>query len=134
MMSMKLLSAASRRAAVAPLTRQQQTRNLALGGHHGPPPEWTGIDKVVRGVFPQDYQLAIAILGGYVGLAVVGKLMSGGKKKEEPVAAAPASPSFSTSSSNAIPSIESDDFAKYLETDAFLKLLENEKELTAALG
>ena len=33
-----------------------QTRGMALGGHHGPPPEWTGVDKVVRGYFPHDYQ------------------------------------------------------------------------------
>ena len=77
------------------------------------------------------FAVAIAILGGYVVLATFGKLMSGGKKKEEaaPVAAAPAS----TLSSSTIPSIDSDDFAKFLETDAFLKLLENEKELSAAI-
>jgi hypothetical protein len=76
--------------------------------------------------------VAIAILGGYVVLGTFGKLMSGGKKKEDvavPVAAAPAS----FSSSTAIPSIDSDDFAKFLETDAFLKLLENEKDLSAAI-
>jgi hypothetical protein len=33
-----------------------QRRGMALGGHHGPPPEWTGVDKVVRGYFPEDYQ------------------------------------------------------------------------------
>lgn len=33
-----------------------QRRGFALGGHHGPPPEWEGVDKVVRGYFPEDYQ------------------------------------------------------------------------------
>lgn len=33
-----------------------QKRNMALGGHHGPPPEWTGIDKIVRSYLPEDYQ------------------------------------------------------------------------------
>ena len=161
MMSLRMLSA-TRRLAVPVAKQQQQKRNFALGGHHGPPPEWTGIDKVVRGYFPEDYQctlcvnsrfpgdvlladpierlspmllasitVAIAILGGYVVLATFGKLMSGGKKKEEaPVAVAAPS---STLSSSAIPSIDSDDFAKFLETDAFLKLLENEKDLSAAI-
>jgi hypothetical protein len=75
--------------------------------------------------------VAIAILGGYVGLATIGKLMSGGKKKEPEAAPAAAAPT--SASSSAIPSIESDDFAKFLETDAFTKLLENEKALSAAL-
>jgi hypothetical protein len=44
------------------MSRQtQQKRNMALGGHHGPPPEWTGIDKVVRGYFPEDYQRTFEI-------------------------------------------------------------------------
>lgn len=34
----------------------QQKRGMALGGHHGPAPEWTGVDKVVRRYFPEDYQ------------------------------------------------------------------------------
>ena len=38
------------------LLRKTQKRGMALGGHHGPPPEWTGVDKVVRGYFPEDYQ------------------------------------------------------------------------------
>ena len=29
---------------------------MALGGHHGPAPDWQGVDKVVRGYFPHDYQ------------------------------------------------------------------------------
>lgn len=39
-----------------PALINSQKRGMALGGHHGPPPEWTGIDKVVRGYFPEDYQ------------------------------------------------------------------------------
>lgn len=42
--------------------RQQQRRGLALGGHHGPPPEWTGVDKVVRGYFPEDYQRTLSVI------------------------------------------------------------------------
>lgn len=44
------------RSRVAPMLQQTQRRNFALGGHHGPPPEWEGVDKVVRGYFPHDYQ------------------------------------------------------------------------------
>ena len=39
-----------------------QKRNFALGGSHGPPPEWEGIDKVVRGYFPKDYQRKLLLL------------------------------------------------------------------------
>lgn len=39
----------------------QQRRRFALGGSSGPPPEWEGVDKVVRGHFPQDYQRALPI-------------------------------------------------------------------------
>lgn len=35
---------------------QNQTKRRMGGGGHAPAPEWTGIDKVVRGVFPKDYQ------------------------------------------------------------------------------
>lgn len=40
---------AARRVASATVQRRQ------MGGH-APAPEWTGIDKVVRGYFPEDYQ------------------------------------------------------------------------------
>jgi hypothetical protein len=36
-----------------------QRRTMALGGHHGPPPEWTGVDKVVRSYVPHDYQCTL---------------------------------------------------------------------------
>jgi hypothetical protein len=36
--------------------QQVQKRNMSLGGHHGPPPDWQGIDKKVRAIFPEDYQ------------------------------------------------------------------------------
>lgn len=51
-----LRMAASRRLAPRIALQQTQRRNLALGGHSGPPPEWTGIDKVVRSYFPEDWQ------------------------------------------------------------------------------
>lgn len=37
---------------------QQQIQKRCMGGGHGPAPEWQGIDKVVRGVFPGDHQCA----------------------------------------------------------------------------
>ena len=60
-------SAARRRAAM--MAQQQQRRNM--GGGHAPAPEWEGIDKVVRGVFPQDYQRKLSVLWGRVGLALL---------------------------------------------------------------
>jgi hypothetical protein len=54
-------SFAGRRAApiLARHTQKTQKRGMALGGHSGPPPEWTGIDKTVRSYFPEDYQRAL---------------------------------------------------------------------------
>ena len=53
---------ATRRQTVATATSQQAKRRM--GGAAAP--EWTGIDKVVRGYFPQDYQreLLHGSLGG----------------------------------------------------------------------
>jgi hypothetical protein len=58
MVSFTALRVAARRTVplVTRTTQQPQRRSFALGGHHGPPPEWEGIDKVVRGYFPKDYQ------------------------------------------------------------------------------
>jgi hypothetical protein len=59
MASFAALRNAARRNVMPVFSGQQrhvQRRNLALGGHHGPPPEWEGVDKVVRGYFPEDYQ------------------------------------------------------------------------------
>jgi len=60
MVSFSALRAVARRRAMPLFTRTttQQRRGFALGGSHGPPPEWEGIDKVVRGYFPEDYQRA----------------------------------------------------------------------------
>lgn len=47
-------AATARRRVAGMATRQAtqgQKRNMG-----GPPPEWEGIDKVVRGVFPGDHQ------------------------------------------------------------------------------
>jgi hypothetical protein len=45
-------NAARRRVGMIAKQNMQQRRGMA----HAPAPEWTGIDKVVRGYFPQDYQ------------------------------------------------------------------------------
>lgn len=54
-----LRSTATRRlqaAAPALFRNNTQRRHLALGGHSGPAPEWTGVDKIVRSYVPEDYQ------------------------------------------------------------------------------
>lgn len=119
--------AARRTAAIA--ARQQQRRQM---GGHAPAPEWTGIDKTVRDVVPEDWQLASAVMSGYSVLIGIAILSSGGGKKEEPVeevvkVAAPTAPT------GGIPSVDSDEFASYVETEAFLQLLDSEDQLAAAL-
>ena len=51
-MVLPLAAAAARRRVGGAIRSQAQKR--AMGG--GPAPEWEGIDKVVRGVFPGDHQ------------------------------------------------------------------------------
>ena len=69
-------------------------------------------------------------MGGYAGLYVLVKIkgaISGGKKEE---AAAPvAASSAPVDASTGIPSVDTPEFDKYLETDAFYKMLENEEQL-----
>lgn len=77
--------------------------------------------------------VAMAILGGYAGLYVLYSIGSaiGGKKKV--VVTAPAPSVETTTTTGAVPPIDSPEFEKFLESDAFLKLLESDELLTAAL-
>lgn len=52
-MVVHVIQSTARRGATA-VARNQQCRQM--GGGHAPAPEWTGIDKVVRGYFPEDHQ------------------------------------------------------------------------------
>ena len=76
-----------------------------------------------------DDAVALAIMGGYFGLFCLFKIkgaMSG--KKVEEAAPAPAA-SASVDASTGIPAVDTPEFDKYLETDAFYKMLENEEQL-----
>jgi len=60
---MNAIAATAARRVARTAAVQAQRRNM---GGHAPAPEWTGIDKVVRDVFPQDYQrtlLTMIIVG-----------------------------------------------------------------------
>ena len=50
------IAAAAARRQVGRRIVQQASQRRAMGGGHAPAPEWEGIDKVVRDVFPADYQ------------------------------------------------------------------------------
>ena len=56
MVAFVALRAASRRLVARQAVAATQKRHMGLGGHSGPPPEWEGIDKVVRDVIPHDHQ------------------------------------------------------------------------------
>jgi hypothetical protein len=116
---------ARRRVGMVAKQQMQQRRGMA----HAPAPEWTGIDKVVRGYFPQDHQLALAILGGYTGIFVLVKIKGAlsGKKVEEP--AAVVSSIIPAVATTGIPSVDSPEFDKYLDTDAFYKMLDSDEQL-----
>ena len=74
----------------------------------------------------------MAVFGGYFGLYLMYKistLFSSKKVVEEaPAAAAPSTPS------GAIPDIESPDFEKFLDSEAFVKLLDSEEQLKSVMG
>mmetsp|Transcript_58712 Transcript_58712/g.70035 ORF Transcript_58712/g.70035 Transcript_58712/m.70035 type:complete len:136 (-) Transcript_58712:93-500(-) len=96
----------------------------------GPKPEWTGIDKKVRDIFPEDHQLAGAILGGYgalIGVAVLRSKLKGSAPEPEP-AVKPAAVAAS-GGSDVLPSVESPAFESFLESDAFGKFLESEDSM-----
>jgi hypothetical protein len=105
---------------------------MALGGSHGPPPEWTGIDKIVRGYFPEDYQLSLAILSAYTGGFILYKIKSAMTSKPDPVVEEKPKTVAETPSTG-VPGIESPAFEKFVETDAFQQLLENEEQLKTLL-
>mmetsp|Transcript_9765 Transcript_9765/g.12883 ORF Transcript_9765/g.12883 Transcript_9765/m.12883 type:complete len:133 (+) Transcript_9765:182-580(+) len=132
MVAFTALRAASRRVASRQAFATTQKRNMSLGESHGPPPEWEGVDKVVRSYFPHDHQLSAAIIGGYFSLYAIYSISTmGGKKKEEtPVVVETAS----TTPTGAVPDIESPDFEKFLDSEALVKLLDSEEQLKSVFG
>jgi hypothetical protein len=50
------VAAATARRRVAVMATRQATQQGQKRSFGAPPPEWEGIDKVVRGVFPGDHQ------------------------------------------------------------------------------
>merc|ERR1719183_1845465 len=78
-------------------------------------PEWKGVDKVVRDVFPEDYQLSGAIIGGYVSLITFFVLKN--KLKTEEVK--PFAPTV-TPTGDALPDIESPEFGALIESETNL--------------
>jgi len=109
-------------------TRSNLVAKRSMGS--APKKDWEGIDKIVRGVFPEDWQVAGAILGGYAGLISIASIRSSMKGPPPPKAApTPSAPSTTASSSEILPSVESPDFEKFLESDAFGKFIESEDNL-----
>lgn len=51
-------SAVARRRVASMATQQMQRRQMGSG----PKPEWTGIDKTVRNIFPEDWQCTFCVL------------------------------------------------------------------------
>jgi len=100
---------------------KQSTQRRTMGG--GTAPEWEGIDKVVRGYFPGDHQLAMAIIGGYFSLFALFKVKSAISKKAptEVIASTPAP----SSDGSAMPSLDSPGFGDWLGSEAFNKMLES---------
>merc|ERR1719330_2236453 len=105
-----LRSTVQRASARSPNTLSQKRQ---MGAHAQP--QWEGIDKVVRGVFPEDYQLARAIIGGYGAIIALAMLKPSGAKKEAPPAL------VASTSSVGIPSVEDPAFGDFIENEANLQ-------------
>mmetsp|Transcript_22178 Transcript_22178/g.39531 ORF Transcript_22178/g.39531 Transcript_22178/m.39531 type:complete len:128 (+) Transcript_22178:117-500(+) len=103
---------ATRRQATAAAASQQAKRRMGSAAA----PEWTGIDKVVRGYFPKDEQLVVAISGGYFGLFLLYKIKSAISGSPEEVAA-PVVVAAPASSSGDIPDVDSEEFGAFLESE-----------------
>ena len=83
----------------------------------------SGINSVTHPI------VAGAILTGYAGVISVATLRSKMKSKAPEAAAAPAAAASTAPSSDILPSVESPDFEKFLESDAFGKFVESEDSL-----
>mmetsp|Transcript_38866 Transcript_38866/g.44365 ORF Transcript_38866/g.44365 Transcript_38866/m.44365 type:complete len:125 (-) Transcript_38866:284-658(-) len=118
------------RASITKASCRHIVQRRSMGG--GPKPEWTGIDAKVRAVFPEDWQLAGAILGGYFSLYFLSTI-GGKKKQEEPAKLAPATPTPAPTVTG-VPSVNSPEFEHYIASDTFEKMLSNEAQLTAWIG
>ncbi|OEU22859.1 hypothetical protein FRACYDRAFT_259230 [Fragilariopsis cylindrus CCMP1102] len=115
------VAAATARRRFAMMAKQTTQRRTMAGGAA---PEWEGVDKVVRGYFPKDSQLCMAILGGYFSLFALFKIKSAISKKapkEEIVAA----PSSSSSDASGMPSLDSPEFGEWIGSESFNKMLES---------
>ena len=77
--------------------------------------------------------VSMAILGGYTGLFVlikIGGAISGKKEEPAPVVASSA-PIVATTG---IPAVDTPEFDKYLETDAFYKMLDSDEQLAKVVA
>ena len=95
-----------------------------MGGGHGKKVDHGGgLEGYVRGIFPENWQMALAVMGLYAGLYTVSKLVgavTGGGKKA--VVAAPAAP---VAVAGGIPSSDSAEFGDWLAQEGSLEKLLN---------
>merc|ERR1711862_1035987 len=103
-----------------------------LMGTHAAPKNWTGADAIVRKYFPEDYQVAGAILSLYGVVISLAVLRS--KLKSSPPEPVPTTPSTTVvtavASSDTIPTTDSPDFEKFInDDDALGKFVESEERM-----
>ena len=73
-----------------------ESSKRGMAGGHAPPPS-DGIDGMVRKVLPENWQISLAIMGGYAALFLVVRMTSGGKKPVAEVAHAHSAPAATDS-------------------------------------
>eukprot|EP00552_Chaetoceros_brevis_P001586 CAMPEP_0197736820 /NCGR_PEP_ID=MMETSP1435-20131217/4399_1 /TAXON_ID=426625 /ORGANISM="Chaetoceros brevis, Strain CCMP164" /LENGTH=115 /DNA_ID=CAMNT_0043325081 /DNA_START=8 /DNA_END=355 /DNA_ORIENTATION=- len=98
------------------LTSRHLNQKVQKRHASGAAPQWTGIDKVIRDRFPEDWQVSGLVLGGYATLITIALLKPSGAV-EEPVVVA-AKPAADTT--GAMPSIDDAEFAEFIEDEANL--------------
>ena len=91
----------------------QGVRNMSADAA---PQEYEGLEATVRGVFPHNHQIVLAILGGYAGLFILSKVFgSSAPEEEEEEKATPAVAASSGGAASSIPSVFSDKFEEWVK-------------------
>merc|ERR1711862_680565 len=103
------------------------------GTHAAPKKDWTGADAIVRKYFPEDYQVAGAILSLYgvvISLAVLRSKLKSSPSEPVPTTTPSTTVVTAAASSDTIPTTDSPDFGKFInDDDALGKFVESEERM-----
>jgi hypothetical protein len=94
----------------------QQVQKRSMGGGHGPPPTYTGLEAKIRHYLPNNSHMALGYIAGYFGLYLFVKMLPKGAAAPAPAASAP------TTDGN-MPSVDSAEFGEWVGQEGNLEKL-----------